>query len=119
MSTENPDTAENTDELFATLDTAPASADDEAHSPSIETSEEPESRSRAPPISDDPPRGATRSMGGTCPDCGGPMVSRLRAEYDRNSDRPMAQLRLQGVCDDCDLWLEGETPAIRLGVREI
>lgn len=113
MSTE--DIAENTDELFATLTEAVAVA----HEPSVTADSEDETKPRAPPIADDPPRGASRSLGGTCPECGGPMVTRLRAVYDHESARPMVELRVTGICDSCDHWLEGTTPQIRLSEREV
>lgn len=111
MSTDhNPD-----DSTAIGSDTAASTTD----SPSPGTVAESENQSRAPPVADDPPRGATRSMGGTCPDCGGPMVSRLRTEFEERHDQRHAQLRLSAVCDDCSLWLEGKTPAVRLTVNEV
>lgn len=77
-----------------------------------------QARARAPPEPDSPPRGASRGLGGSCPECNGPMHSRLRAEYD-GGRRYTSQIKLVGVCDDCDLFLEGKTPAIRLLERDI
>lgn len=74
---------------------------------------------RRPPEADDPPRGATRSLGGYCPDCDAPMTTRLRADFTQPTDRPMAHLKVVAICDGCGTWLEGYLPAVRLTEKEV
>lgn len=121
MSTQNPhsDYAPNAPELLSCLDTtdSPDDIDDEA-----EDEDEPEfdldARPRRPPEPDSPPRGATRNLGGECPECGAPMQTRLRAQYGSTD---AAKVKLQGFCldDDCHLTLEGFSETFELVEKQV
>lgn len=114
MSTENP--APDAESVDTTTSVPTATAEADGVEPEAETDR---SSPRSPPIADDPPRGASRSLGGRCPDCNGPMHSRLRTKYSDDGHRTMGTIKLTAVCDECDLFLEGSTPAVRLFERDI
>lgn len=114
MSTEDP--APDAESIDTTTNVPTATAEADAPEPELEAEQ---SKPRAPPIADDPPRGASRSLGGRCPKCNGPMHSRLRASYSDEGHRTMGMIKLTGVCDECNLFLEGSTPAVRLFERDI